>query len=120
VVAACRSSSDGGSKPDGGTSSIGPTSIEISETDAGFEPTAITIHRSQVVDVTFANRGKDIHNLRIAGGAQFASSGDLVLGNPVVQPGQSATSTWRAPDQPGTRRFRCDVHPTHTGVITIQ
>lgn len=97
-----------------------PISLEIAETDQGFEPQAITVERGQVVHVTFVNKGKDTHNLRIAGGAQFGTSADVVFGTPAVTAGQSASGDWRAPSQAGKRLFRCDLHPNHTGVITIR
>ncbi len=96
-------------------------SVEIAESDEGFEPKLVTIERGQLVRVTFVNKGKVIHNLRIAGpNGQFGGPGDVVLGQPVVMPGQSATIEWKAPSQPGQVIFRCDLHPNHTGVITIR
>jgi plastocyanin len=126
LVAGCGSSggaappSAATSPPDTSSAAPAPVSVEIAETDQGFEPKSITVQRGQTVHLTFVNKGKDMHNLRVAGGAQFTSAGDLVLGNPVVMPGQSATGEWQAPSQAGRRLFRCDVHPNHTGVITIR
>jgi plastocyanin len=94
--------------------------VEIAETDSGFEPKTLTVGRGAETAVTFVNKGKVIHNLRIAGGPAFMSSNDLVIGDPVVQPGQRATKTWLVPDQAGTVRFRCDVHPNHTGTSTVR
>ena len=117
LFAACGSSS---SKPAAVADSSGPASIAIVETDSGFEPESITVKHGQMVNVKFSNKGKVIHNLRVAGGEQFATAADFVLGNPVVQPGESASGAWQAPPEAGKRRFRCDVHPNHTGTITIQ
>jgi hypothetical protein len=61
-----------------------------------------------------------IHNLRSAGGSTFMSPTDVTFGNPIVQPGQSVTGVWTAPNEAGKRLFRCDVHPNHTGTITIR
>ena len=102
------------------TNAVGQASLQIAENDSGFEPRSITVARGQVLNVTFTNRGQEMHNLRIAGGSQFMGPGDVTLGNPVVQSGQSATTAWTAPDSPGKRLFRCDVHPNHTGTIIIQ
>ena len=106
------------SNPGGGPAAV---SVEIAESDEGFTPAAVSVERGQLVQVTFVNKGKVIHNLRIAGpSGQFGGAGDFVLGDPVVQPGQKATGDWQAPAEPGRRPFRCDVHPNHTGVITIK
>jgi plastocyanin len=99
----------------------GAAAIEIAETDEGFEPNSVKVKAGQLVRVTFANKGNVIHNLRIAGpSGQFGGAGDFIIGDPVVQPGQKATGEWQAPVEPGRRTFRCDAHPNHTGVITIE
>jgi plastocyanin len=99
----------------------GGSAIEIAETDDGFEPDSVIVKAGQLVTVTFANRGNVIHNLRIAGpSGQFGGAGDFVIGDPVVQPGQKAAGKWQAPGEAGRRSFRCDAHPAHTGVITIE
>ncbi len=126
LVAGCGSSNNAApsspatAPPAASSAAPAPVSVEIAETDEGFEPKSVTVERGQTVHLTFVNKGKVIHNLRVAGGAQFASAGDVVLGNPVVMPGESATAEWQAPSQAGRRLFRCDVHPNHTGVITIR
>lgn len=114
-----RSASTGVSSPsDAAAASV---SVEIAESDEGFEPRLVTIERGQLVRLTFVNKGKVIHNLRIAGpNGQFGGPGDIILGQPVVMPGQSAMIEWQAPGQPGQVIFRCDVHPDHTGVISIR
>jgi plastocyanin len=124
ALSACGGDSDGSSGTQGATNpgaAPSPVSLEIAETDDGFEPAAVSVERGQLVHVTFANKGKVIHNLRIAGSSgQFGGAGDFVLGDPVVQPGQKASGDWQAPAQAGRRPFRCDAHPNHTGVITIK
>ena len=75
----------------------GPASVEIAETDEGFQPKAITVGKAQEITLTFDNKGKDIHNLRIAGATGFMSSSDAVLGNPVVQPGRPRLRGVRRP-----------------------
>jgi plastocyanin len=123
-VAACGGESTGASEPQSGSASSAtpsPVSIEIAENDDGFVPRSVTVERGQLVHVTFANRGTVIHNLRIAGpNGQFGGAGDFILGQPVVAPGESATGDWQAPAQAGSRPFRCDAHPAHTGLITIK
>ena len=113
-VVGCGSSSAATSaQPSGG-------SLQIAETDSGFEPKSITVDRGQALNVTFANKGKMMHNLRIGSGGQFMGPNDVTFGNPIVQPGQSASGLWTAPSEAGKVLFRCDVHPNHTGTITVR
>jgi len=124
LVVACggeSTSAPGASSAPASAGNPAPVSVEIAENDDGFVPRSVTVERGQLVHVTFANKGNVIHNLRIAGpSGQFGGAGDFVLGQPVVMPGEKATGDWQAPGQPGSRAFRCDAHPTHTGVITIK
>jgi plastocyanin len=112
-VTGCTSSNDAA------PSSASSCSITIAETDTGFDPVNVTVQRGEKVQLTFVNKGLVIHNLRIAVGGQFGSATDVVVGNPVVQPGQSASIEWTVPAKAGVLHFRCDVHPTHTGTITV-
>ncbi len=124
LFVACGGESNSASDASSAPASAGsppPVSIEIAENDDGFVPRSVTVERGQLIHVTFANKGNVIHNLRIAGpSGQFGGAGDFVLGQPVVMPGDKTTGDWQAPGQSGSRAFRCDAHPTHTGVITIK
>jgi hypothetical protein len=71
--------------------------------------------------LTFVNKGKVIHNLHIAGAdGRFGTEDDTVLGQPVVNPGESATIEWTAPAQAMQLEYRCDVHPEHRGLISVR
>ena len=118
TTVACGKAS-GGADTSGGQAASG--SLQIAENDAGFEPRAVTVAAGRPLRLTFTNKGRVIHNLRIAGpDGRFNTADDTVLGDPVVQPGQSASTEWTPPSQPGALAFRCDAHPTHTGTVTVR
>ncbi len=96
-----------------------PLSVEFVETDEGFLPPEVSASRGQVVNITFVNRGTAAHNFHVA--EKNGSYEPRGLAQPgLVQPGETSKLTWQAPKEQGRFVFRCDIHPVHTGLITVR
>ena len=119
------SSNDGGETPAGETPT-GPVSIDVSMAEPGgknsFVPKDFTVKAGQEVTFNAINDGAAIHNMHVAGADKQYGTDDDVQSDPqLVNPGDTATLTWTAPDEPGVYDFQCDVHlPDMAGTITVE
>lgn len=96
--------------------------LKIAMKDNFFEPDTLTLKVGQKVTITLTNEGKVPHNMHIAPlDGNFDAAQGSVLSNPdLTLPGKTGELEW-TPQQPGTYKFRCDVHPDQmTGTITVQ
>lgn len=86
--------------------------ITIAAKDLAFDPTEITVPADQAFELTFDNQDAGIpHNIAIASGAETLFTGEIFNG--------AASKVYEAPAlAAGTYAFRCDVHPTMTGMMT--
>ncbi|MGE0601214.1 MAG: copper-containing nitrite reductase [Dehalococcoidia bacterium] len=121
-----------GGIPTGGTASPTPAASAVSVADGGslkitmkdnaFDSTSLETTAGAKVTFDLENTGKLPHNMRIAPLDGNFDSPDSVVTNPeIVNPGKSGTLQWAAPTQPGTYKFRCDIHPTEmTGTIQVK
>jgi len=50
---------------------------------------------------------------------QYNTADDAVSQPNVVKSGGTAVLTWTAPSKSGVYDFRCDLHPSSTGTITV-
>lgn len=95
-------------------------SLELSVSDAAFEPAALTVDAGKSFRITLANNGSFVHNLRIAGpDGIFRTADDIVITTP-VNPGGRGEVGGKI-DAPGTYPFRDDYNQTIiTGALTVQ
>jgi len=105
-----------------GETPTGPVTIDVSMRDNFFEPAEFTVKAGQEVTFNATNDGAAIHNMHVAGADNEYGTDDDVQSDPqLVDPGDTATLTWTAPDEPGVYDFQCDVHlPDMAGTITVQ
>ena len=109
----------------GGSSTIlptpgpnGETVIRIDMGDNFFFPNAITIRANQKYILALHNKGKEAHNLRIAGpDGQFDTEDDIVLDD--IKGGKRDTLALDL-NVPGTFEFRSDSQAVEmTGALTV-
>lgn len=100
----------------------GSVTFEVSIGDNFFEPKEFTVRPGQTVTFNLTNNGAAIHNMHIAGpDGRYDTDDDAVSDPEMLNPGETATLEWTAPDEPGDIVFRCDFHPIEqTGTISIQ
>jgi len=94
--------------------------LDVSATDAAFEPAALTVEAGKSFRINLVNNGSVIHNLRIAGpDGAFRTDDDVVTAAP-VEPGATGQVSGKI-DGPGTYQFRDDFNPTIlAGTLTVQ
>ena len=90
-------------------------------TDNAFATKAFSVKAGNTVTFDLANSGKVPHNMRIAPlNGDFAAVTSVVSNPEVILNGKSGTLQWKAPAEPGTYKFRCDIHPAEmTGTISV-
>ncbi|HEV8573599.1 MAG TPA: cupredoxin domain-containing protein [Dehalococcoidia bacterium] len=95
-------------------------SLEVTATDAAFDPAALTVEAGKTFRLKLSNTGTLIHNLRIAGpDGQFDTTDDLVTST-FVNPGGTGEIVGKI-DSAGTYPIRDDYHKTTlTGTLTVQ
>jgi plastocyanin len=95
-------------------------SLDVTATDAAFEPAALTVEAGKSFSINLVNNGSVIHNLRIAGpDGAFRTDDDVAMAAP-VEPGATGQVSGKM-DGPGTYQFRDDFNPTIlTGTLTVQ
>jgi plastocyanin len=121
ALAAC-----GGGDDDGETN--GPADEEITiemgeDPDAVnyFDPSEITVTAGSTVTFNLVNIGQTLHNMRIAGPDNRYNTDDDVAIEDYVDAGNSTSLTWEVPDEPGTYKFQCDIHPVDmVGTFTVE
>lgn len=94
----------------------GPTTtINVTMTDFHFEPAQFTVPAGQEITVTATNNGAVEHEFVIFklgtdAGAKFGDEDEEnIYWEVEVQPGQSATETFTAPDEPGEYSLTCGI-----------
>ncbi len=129
LLALACSGGDGDTTPDAGDAHTdGDGNFNVSMNDDGaagnnrFEPNEFTVSAGQQVTFNLTNDGTLPHNMRVDGGdGSYFTDDDTVSDSEVIQPAETSTLTWTAPDQPGTFIFQCDLHPVDmTGTITVE
>ena len=78
-------------------------SIEVVAENLEYKPNELRASPGQQLEVTLINRGKEEHNIEFE-----LPEGDKELASN-VQPGNRATLTFKAPQQPGTYTIYCPV-----------
>ena len=85
-----------------------------------FVPTAISAEAGQVIEISMPNVGSVAHNLRLAGlDGEYDTRDDWLVDPGTVQPGETGRVVVTF-DEPGTYPFKCDFHPTQTGILTLR
>lgn len=93
--------------------------VTIAMGDNVFKPDAVDLSAGSRVRFTLPSEGLQPHNMRIATLSGAFDAGAVSIPE-VILAGQSGTLTWDVPD-PGTYKFRCDIHPVEmTGIITVK
>ncbi|MBI2267409.1 MAG: SBBP repeat-containing protein [Armatimonadetes bacterium] len=90
----------------GQTASV-PAQLGMTATDSGFVPSSMTLNKGETI--LLINAGQLNHSV--------VNAGDGSSITPDLAPGQSFSFQSQSP---GTYNFRCGVHPTETGIMTIQ
>ena len=91
------------------------TEINVTMTDFMFEPTEFTIPAGQTITVNATNNGAVEHefvvfNLGTDAGESFGDEDEgNIFWEVEVQPGESSTSTFTAPSEPGTYSVTCGI-----------
>lgn len=105
AISGCSGGSSGssskGKSSNSGDSTIGAT---ITEENLAFSPSTLTVKSGDTV--TFTNNESAPHNVEIDG-RELGSQG------------RDESRTWTAPGA-GTYPFRCVIHPSMTGEITVE
>ncbi len=108
-LAAC-GGDEGASEPTGGTAPAagggGGEQVTLSAVDNAFEPAELEVTSGEEVTVEFTNDGETAHTF---------TSEELGIDTGGVDPGQSETVTFTAPD--GETEFICEIHPGMGGTI---
>jgi plastocyanin len=106
VLGAC--GGDGGGSSNGGSSSGGGGEVTLSAVDNSFDPSELSVPSGEVT-VEFTNDGENSHTF---------SSKQLGFDTGTIQPGDSKTVTFEAPDK--ATPFQCNIHASSgmTGEIT--
>lgn len=124
IGAACGS---GGTDDDSGSTDALATSpsadgvLTIKMFDNSFKPKDVTVKAGSTVTFKLPNVGQLPHNMRIASlrgiyrESEWASKPE-----PLGNPGTTSELVWQAPEQPGTYKFRCDIHEGMVGTITVE
>ncbi len=86
----------------GSTSGGGAQSITITATEFKFDPNTINATPGQTINLTLVNKGTARHTFVL-------KDANVNIG---ADPGQTATTTFKAPSAAGTYQFICDV-PGH-------
>ena len=104
----------GAPPPSSGPPSTGSASVTAQ--GLAFTPTEISLPASQASTITFDNQDSGVqHNIDIFSDSGFTTSvwkGDVVTGVASVDYDVPALD-------PATYYFRCDIHPTMTGTVTV-
>lgn len=89
--------------------------------DNTFEPDAFAATGGEAIAFNISNRGKAVHNVRIAGADNEYITGDDAVSLPtLIYADETATLEWAAPGVGGTFDFRCDFHPAMAGTIVVE
>ncbi|MEX1104220.1 MAG: cupredoxin domain-containing protein, partial [Dehalococcoidia bacterium] len=96
--------------------------ITVAMKDNLFDPSSLMVKAGNTVAFDLQNQGKVPHNMRIADSRGSYDSNASVVSRPeIINAGKVGTLTWKAPADPGTYDFRCDIHPVDmTGTITVE
>lgn len=87
----------------------------------GKHDPAIPVPSGKEATVNLANKGRNIHNMRIAGAdSKYDNADDFVSEPDLIRTNGRGTLKFKF-DKAGAYDFRCDFHPdTMTGTITVQ
>ncbi|MCK9297579.1 hypothetical protein HL657_00785 [Methanoculleus sp. YWC-01] len=92
--------------------------VAIAAENFAFSTEMITVPAGAEVTVNFDNRDDGVpHNVAVYTDSSAATA--IFVGEIVTGPGQ-VTYTFTAPETPGTRFFRCDVHPSMNGDFVVE
>jgi heme-degrading monooxygenase HmoA len=83
---------------------------------------AIPVAPGEQISFELPNQGNAIHNMVIAGEDNEYGTDDDVISDPrIVNPGDTATIEWTAPETPGTYDFHCEFHAVDmVGTFIVQ
>jgi len=119
----------GGGRSDSNSSSAAPaTSFDLVASDSGstnfFEfkgkkQPNLVVKSGTDVTVNVTNKGKAVHNMRIAGLDDAYNTSDDFVSKPATIPAGSKGGLTFKIDRPGTYKFHCDFHPDSTGTVTV-
>jgi len=133
IAAACGggggSSDSNSGSGSGSASGAAATSFDLVASDSGGvnffeykgkkEPNLVVKAGSEIT-VNVTNKGKAIHNMRVAGVDGAFNTGDDFVSKPeTINAGGKATLAFKI-DKAGSYRFHCDFHPESAGTISVQ
>lgn len=112
------STTPSGSESPTGSPSAGDA-LEVEAEDLSFSVDTLTVGAGSQVEIDFKNRDDGTpHNFAVyqsADAAEALFSGEILTGS------ADTVYTFRAPSEPGTYQFRCEVHPTQmSGDLIVQ
>jgi uncharacterized cupredoxin-like copper-binding protein len=102
----------------GGKSSGPSTKIDVTMTDFQFQPNAFTVPAGQEISLNATNSGAVVHSFVImkqgqSAGTEFNEEDQPnVYWQVEIQPGGSAETTFKAPEEPGEYEIICHI-PGH-------
>ncbi len=95
-------------------------SLDVALTDAGYQPTGLTVKAGQRFRLDLTNSGAFIHNLCSPGPDGMCRTDDDIVPSTDVSPGETGSLIGKI-DTPGTYEFHDSFHPTQiTGTITVE
>ncbi len=98
-----------------------PGTVVVKMYDSSFKPADIKVVAGSTVTFDLPNIGQLPHNMRIATAAGVYRNSTWVSIPETINPGRSGSLAWEVPTQPGTYKFRCDIHPEiMVGTITVE
>ncbi len=102
AVAALAVACGGGGGASGGGSAGGAQNVTITATDFKFDPNTINATPGQTINLTMVNKGQSRHTFVL-------KDANVSI---AAEAGQQTQTTFKAPSNPGTYQFLCDV-PGH-------
>jgi plastocyanin len=100
--------------PPGGPAA--PTVVSVTARNLAFEPASFTLSAGAPAAIEFQNQDPLPHNIAIY---RDSSASENLFRGEIFSGPATRRYTFTAPP-PGTYFFRCDVHPTMTGTVTVR
>jgi plastocyanin len=95
--------------------------IEVEMLDNFFRPDQITVPAGATVTFDLPNKGKLPHNMHIASARGVYRESPWLSEPGITNGGERGQLTWEVPSEPGTYKFRCDIHEADMiGTITVE